>query len=116
MHKITTEVLIEILYNARSAAEQYVKKELSEPREVDFDAYSYVFIRIDGRNKRFWNSLVECSKFIKWIDVNSETKTIQIYPEISLAFNRTDSGMNKRIAEVLNIEGIPCFEHTRYRN
>ncbi len=115
MQKFINEKLIEILNKARSAADEYVKKELNGPREIDFDAYSYVFIKIDGRNKGFWNSLIESSKNIPWVEVNSKTKTIQIYPEISLAVKKVDTGMNERIAEVLSAEGIPCYEHTRYR-
>ncbi len=116
MQKFTTIKLIEILSKARSAADQYVKKELSRSREIDFDAYSYVFIKIDGRNKRFWNSLIECSKKVTWADVDARTKTIQIYPETSLTYKKVDTGMNQRIAEVCSNEGIPCYEHTRYRN
>lgn len=116
MQKFNNEKLIEILNKARSAADEYVKKELRVSREIDLDAYSYVYIKIDGRNKGYWNSLIESSKNIPWVEVNSKTKTIQVYPEINLAYKKIDSGMNQRIAEKLSIEGIPCYEHTRYRN
>ncbi|MBS1551973.1 MAG: hypothetical protein JST15_07895 [Bacteroidetes bacterium] len=116
MQKLNNEKLIEILNKARSAAGEYVKKGLWVSHEIDLDAYSYLFIKIDGRNKGFWNSLLEISENIPWIEVNSKTKTIQIYPEIKLTYNKIDSGMNQRIAEVLSIEGIPCYEHTHYRN
>lgn len=48
MQKFIKEKLIENLNKARLATEEYVKKELAGPREIDLDAHSYVFIKVDG--------------------------------------------------------------------